>query len=124
VLLEAHGTTHFWARAASEWGHRGVLVPPHVVRRHVLVDKTERADAKGLLEAVRNEDVGPVPIESVKQQVLVSLHRMDSGLRSSAVLGGGVVAGDQTADRRHPGPVVEFARSWSALRADRSRRRS
>jgi transposase len=78
VLLEAHGTTHFWARAASEWGHRGVLVPPHVVRRHVLVDKTERADAKGLLEAVRNEDVGPVPIESVKQQVLVSLHRMRS----------------------------------------------
>jgi transposase len=35
-------------------------------------------DAKGLLEAFRNEDVHPVPVKSETQQALAALHRLRS----------------------------------------------
>ena len=78
VLMEACGSAHYWARHAQTHGHRVVLVPPHVVRPYVLRNKTDRTDAKGLLEAVRNEDVRPVPVKSETQQALAALHRLRS----------------------------------------------
>ena len=57
VLLEACSSAHFWARELQKLGHQVVLPPPHLVRpyrrRH---HKTNRADAKALLEAFRNEE--------------------------------------------------------------------
>ena len=78
VLMEACGSAHYWARQAQACGHRAVLVPPHVVRPYVLRNKTDRTDAKGLLEAFRNEDVRPVPVKSETQQALGALHRLRS----------------------------------------------
>ncbi len=78
VVMEACGTGHFWARCAQEAGHRAVLLPPHAVRPYVLRNKTDGADAKALLEAVRNQDLRAVPIKSVDQHVLAGLHRMRS----------------------------------------------
>ena len=40
---------------------------------------TGEADAKALLEAVRNEDIAPVPIKSLEQQAINALHRLRSG---------------------------------------------
>ena len=56
-----------------------VLLPPHHVRPYVRRNKTDRTDAKGILEACRNEDIRPVPVKTVAQQVLTSLHRLRSG---------------------------------------------
>jgi transposase len=78
MVMEACGTAHFWGRQAEARGHRVLLLPPHAVRPYVLRNKTDGADAKGLLEAVRNEAVHPVPVKSVDQHVLASLHRMRS----------------------------------------------
>jgi transposase len=78
VLMEACGSAHHWGRQAQECGHRAVLVPPHVVRPYVLRNKTDRTDAKGLLEAFRNEDVRAVPVKSETQQALGALHRLRS----------------------------------------------
>jgi len=78
VVMEACGTAHYWAREAYARGHRAVLLPPHSVRPYVLRNKTDGADAKGLLEAVRNEAIRPVPVKSVDQHVLAGLHRMRS----------------------------------------------
>jgi transposase len=78
VVMEACGTGHFWGRQAHSHGHRVLLLPPHAVRPYVLGNKTDAADAKGLLEAVRNESISPVPVKSVEQQMLGSLHRMRS----------------------------------------------
>jgi transposase len=39
-------------------------------------NKTDRADAKALLEAVRNEALDPVPVKSPDQQALLALHRI------------------------------------------------
>jgi transposase len=77
-VMEACGTAHFWGREAHARGHRVVLLPPHAVRPYVLRNKTDGADAKGLLEAERNESIRPVPVKSVDPHVLGGLHRMRS----------------------------------------------
>ena len=61
VILEACGTAHYWGRHLRKLGHRIVLLPPYDVRPYVRRNKTDRADAKGLLEAYRNEAIHPVP---------------------------------------------------------------
>ena len=79
VVMEACGSSHYWARRIEQLGHRVVLLPPHQVRPYVRRNKTDRTDAKGILEASRNEDIRPVPIKTVPQQVLTSLHRLRQG---------------------------------------------
>jgi transposase len=76
VLLEACGTAHFWAREMEGFGHRVRLLPAQHVRRYRAGNKTDRADAKALLEAFRNEEIRPVPIKSPAQQELTALHRL------------------------------------------------
>ena len=78
VVMEACGSAHYWARQIGALGHHVVLLPPQHVRPYVQRNKTDRTDAKGMLEAYRNEDIHPVPIKSVEQQILVILHRLRS----------------------------------------------
>lgn len=79
VLLEACGSAHHWARQIQPLGHRVLLLAPHQTRRYVLRDKTDGADADALLEAHRNEKIVPVPVKSIAQQTLTTLHRVRSG---------------------------------------------
>jgi transposase len=78
VIMEACGSAHYWAREIRRHGHRIVLLPPRQVRPYVVGNKTDRTDVKGLLEAYRNKDIKPVPVKSLEQQVLGSLHRLRS----------------------------------------------
>jgi transposase len=41
-------------------------------------NKTDRTDAKGLLEANRNEEIHPVPVKTIEHQAIASLHRVRS----------------------------------------------
>lgn len=79
VFMEACGSAHYWAREIQKLGHRVVLLPPHHVRPYIRRNKTDRTDAKGILEASRNDDIRPVPVKTVNQQVLTSLHRLRAG---------------------------------------------
>jgi transposase len=79
VVMEACGSSHHWARRIEQLGHHVILLPPHQVRPYVKRNKTDRTDAKGILEASRNEDIRPVPIKTVSQQVLTSMHRLRQG---------------------------------------------
>ncbi len=79
VVMEACGSAHYWGRRIQELGHQVILLPPHQVRPYVRRNKTDRTDAKGILEASRNEDIHPVPVKTLPQQVLTSLHRLRSG---------------------------------------------
>jgi len=78
IVMEACATAHFWGRHAQAHGHRPILLPPHAVRPYVPRNKTDRADAKGLLEALRNEAIHPVPVKTIPQQTLAALHRLRS----------------------------------------------
>jgi transposase len=79
VVMEACGSAHFWARQLQSLGHAVVLLPPRQVRPYIMRNKTDRADAKGILEAYRNSDLRPVPVKTVSQQVLGSIHRFRAG---------------------------------------------
>ena len=78
ILLEACGSAHFWARQLEPFGHTVRLLPPHDVRRYVRRNKTDRTDAKALLEADRNEEIHAVPVKNVEHQAIASLHRLRS----------------------------------------------
>jgi transposase len=79
VVMEACGSAHHWAREFQRLGHQVVLLPPHLVRPYVRRNKTDRADAKGLLEAYRNRDIKPVPIKTHEQQMVGTIHRLRAG---------------------------------------------
>jgi len=79
VVMEACGSAHYWGREIQKLGHHVVLLPPHHVRPYIRRNKTDRTDAKGILEASRNDDIRPVPVKTVNQQILTSLHRLRSG---------------------------------------------
>lgn len=78
MLLEACGSAHHWARQIQPFGHTVRLLPAHDVHRYVRRSKTDRNDAKGLLEANRNEDIYAVPVKTIEQQSIAALHRMRS----------------------------------------------
>ena len=78
VLMEACGSAHHWAREISCLGHHVQLLPPHRTRPYVTGNKTDQSDAKGLLEARRNEQIQVVPVKSVDQQAVSALHRLRS----------------------------------------------
>jgi len=79
VFMEACGSAHYWARKIQQLGHEVVLLPPHYVRPYVRGNKTDRTDAQGILDAGGNEDLKPVPIKTVDQQQLTSIHRLRAG---------------------------------------------
>jgi len=79
ILLEACGSAHHWGRELQRLGHRVTLLPPAAVARYREGNKTDRADAKALLEAARNEQVSRVPVKSLEQQAVGALHRLRQG---------------------------------------------
>lgn len=79
VVAEACGSAHQWGREFEELGHTVVLLPPHLVKPYITRNKTDRTDAKGILEAFRNEEINRVPIKTVPQQILTAVHRFRSG---------------------------------------------
>ena len=78
VLLEACGSAHHWARQLQPLGHTVRLLPAHDVHRYVRRNKTDRTDAKALLEADRNEEIHAVPVKTIEQQSIAALHRLRS----------------------------------------------
>jgi transposase len=78
VVMEACGSSHYWAREISRHGHEVKLISPQYVKPYVQRNKTDRADVKGLLEADRNGDIHAVPVKTIEQQQLTALHRIRS----------------------------------------------
>src|SRR5438477_8166829 len=78
IVLEACGSAHYWARQLQPFGHAVRLLPPHDVRPYVRRSNTDRTDAKGLLEANRNDEIHPVPVKTIEHQAIASLHCLRS----------------------------------------------
>lgn len=76
VVMEACGSAHHWARKLAESGHQVKLLPAQYVRAYVKRNKTDRADAAALIEAARCGDIRPVPVKTLEQQQIQSLHRL------------------------------------------------
>ena len=63
VLLEACGSAHYWARRLQPFGH-SVRLLPRTMSSGTSGGTRPITDAKGLLEADRNEEIHPVPVKT------------------------------------------------------------
>lgn len=76
VVMEACGTSHYWAREFKALGHAVTQLPGQHTQAYRKGNKTDKNDAAALLEAIRCDQIRPVPIKSVEQQSIQTLHRM------------------------------------------------
>jgi transposase len=60
-------------------GHEVVLIPPQYVKPFVKRNKNDAADAEAICEAVTRPNMPSVPVKSVEQQAILSLHRARQG---------------------------------------------
>lgn len=75
VGMEACGSAHHWARELQKHGHTVRLMAPQFVKPYVKTNKNDAADAEAICEAVGRPNMRFVPIKSVEQQALLTLHR-------------------------------------------------
>lgn len=85
IVMEACGSAHHWARTLHSLGHEVRLLPAQYVRAYVRRNKTDAADAAALIEAARCEEIRPVPVKSIDQQLLQQLHRLREQYKNTRV---------------------------------------
>ena len=78
VGLEACGRAHHWARVLQGYGHEVKLMAPQFVKPYVQSNKSDRADAQAVCEAVQRSTMRFVGVKTVAQQDQQSLHRVRS----------------------------------------------
>lgn len=81
VGIEACGGSHHLARQLKGMGHDVRIMAPQFVKPYVKSNKSDKLDAEAICEAVQRPSMRFVPIKSIEQQDLQSLHR----IRSQAV---------------------------------------
>lgn len=75
VAMEACGGSHYWARKFQAMGHDVRLISPQFVKPYVKSNKNDAADAEAICEAVQRPNMRFVPIKSIEQQDILSIHR-------------------------------------------------
>ena len=78
VGLEACGRSHHWARVLRGYGHEVKLMAPQFVKPYVQSNKSDRADAQAVCEAVQRRTMRFVGVKTQAQQDQQSLHRVRS----------------------------------------------
>lgn len=76
IAMEACYSSHYWARLFESYGHSVKLLPAQHVTPFVRGNKSDRNDAVAIAEAAQRPNIIPVPIKSIEQQDIQSLHRM------------------------------------------------
>jgi transposase len=79
IGMEACGSAHHWARKLQGFGHTVRLMAPQFVKPYVKTNKSDAADAEAICEAVARPNMRLVPIKSVEQQAVLSMHRVREG---------------------------------------------
>ena len=75
VAMEACASAHFWGRLFLADDRRVLLINPRFVKPFVKGSKNDAADAEGIYEAALRPTMRFVPVKSIEQQDLQSLHR-------------------------------------------------
>src|ERR1700730_7902589 len=75
IAMEACASAHYWGRRFLATGHQIRLINPRFVKPFVKGSKNDAADAEGIYEAAMRPMMRFVPVKSIEQQDLQSLHR-------------------------------------------------
>jgi transposase len=76
VGIEACGGANYWAREISKLGHEVKLMAPQFVKPYVKTNKNDQVDSEAICEAVSRPNMRFVPVKSVEQQDILSIHRV------------------------------------------------
>ena len=79
IGMEACGSAHHWARKLQSYGHTVKLMPPQYVKPYVKTNKNDAADAEAICEAVARPNMHFVPIKTLEQQGILTIHRIRQG---------------------------------------------
>jgi transposase len=79
IGMEACSGAHEWARRFSALGHRVRLMAPKFVAPYRKGGKNDGNDAEAICEAVSRPNMLFVPIKSLEQQAILTLHRVRLG---------------------------------------------
>ena len=75
IAMEACYSSHYWARLFESYGHTVELIPAQHVKPFVVGNKSDRNDSLAIAEDSLRPNIKSVPIKSVEQQDIQSLHR-------------------------------------------------
>lgn len=123
IGMEACGSAHYWARKLSEFGHTVKLMAPQFVKPYVKTNKNDAADAEAICEAVTRPNMRFVPIKTVEQQAILSLHRGRQGFVKDRTAHANQIRGllaEYGITIRRASPTFVFAcrRFWKMARMD------
>jgi transposase len=79
IGMEACASAHHWGRTLERCGHTVRLMAPQFVKPYVKTNKNDVADAEAICEAVSRPSMRFVPIKSIEQQAVLSIHRVRQG---------------------------------------------
>jgi transposase len=79
IGMEACSGAHEWGRRFQQHGHTVKLMAPKFVSPYRKSDKNDGNDAEAVCEAVARPSMRFVPVKSVEQQALLTLHRVRQG---------------------------------------------
>jgi transposase len=79
IGLEACSGAHEWARRFAQYGHTVKLMAPKFVAPYRKSGKNDGNDAEAICEAVSRPSMRFVPVKSVEQQAVLTLHRVRLG---------------------------------------------
>jgi len=79
IGMEACSGAHEWARRFREHGHTVKLMAPKFVAPYRKSGKNDGNDAEAICEAVGRPSMRFVPVKSVQQQAVLTLHRVRLG---------------------------------------------
>jgi transposase len=75
IGIEACASAPYWARELSPFGHTVRLIAPQFVRPYRKHPKHDGNDAEAICEAVSRPNMRFVPVKSVAQQAVLTVHR-------------------------------------------------
>lgn len=76
VVMEACGSSNYWARRLKELDYHTHLVPPQFVAQRRMGNKNDGNDADTIYAVSTDRRVKPVPVKTLYQQDLLALHRV------------------------------------------------
>jgi len=75
IGIEACGSAHYWGRELQKLGHNVRLMAVQLIKPYRTKQKNDRNDAEAICEAVSRPQMRFVPIKTVEQQAVLTVHR-------------------------------------------------
>ena len=80
IAMEACSGAHYWAREFKSIGHQVAIIAAKFIEPFRTGGKNDNNDAQAICEAATRPNIWHVPIKTIDQQAVMTLHRVRQGL--------------------------------------------